>query len=374
VPPRETRDLRELLRYRQNLVKQRSALQNRVHSLLAEDGYTSPFTDLFGREGRRWLADVALREQQRFQHRFNLLCTLHPAVCTLPTVKLTIRAPATSANLGPGFDCMGLAVDIWGTATVESGRSDGSTDHGVTRLIWQGIQAAFRDVASSPQVSITWDNGIPIARGLGASAALRVAGLLAGNALLDGIHSTERLLELGTGLEGFPDNMSPCLFGGFQVNVRRADGSVIHLKSKLPEDLQVIVFVPDFEMPTHESRRKLPKELSREDSIFNTSRVGLLISALSIGRYDFLDEATQDRIHQPARSEIFPGLNPIMEAARSGGAAAAYLSGGGSTVAAFTNDNAERIARLMTQASIAAGFSGRSIITEPTDIGAYLVE
>lgn len=287
-------------------------------------------------------------------------------------MKLTVRAPATSANLGPGFDCLGLAVDIWGTATVETGRDDGSTERGVTRLIWQGIGAAFEEVGSPPQVSITWDNGIPIARGLGASAALRAAGLIAGNALLDNVHSQETLLALGTKLEGFPDNMSPCLLGGFQVNVRRPAGEVIHMQAPLPQDLEVVVFVPDFEMPTQESRRRLPRELSREDAIFNASRVGLLVAALNAGRYDLLGDATQDRIHQPVRGEIFPGLEPIMAAARQAGAAASYLSGGGSTVAAFTNENAERVARLMTQAAIAAGFSGRSIITKPTTQGAYI--
>jgi homoserine kinase len=288
-------------------------------------------------------------------------------------MKLTVRAPGTSANLGPGFDCLGLAVDVWGTATVETGRDDGSTEKGVTRLIWQGIQAAFEAVGSPPQVSITWDNGIPIARGLGASAALRAAGLLAGNALLDGVHNVESLLSLGTRLEGFPDNMSPCLLGGFQVNVRRPDGGVLHLQAPLPDDLEVVVFVPDFEMPTQESRRKLPKELSREDTVFNASRVGLLVAALGAGRYDLLDDATQDRIHQPARGQIFPGLGPIMAAAKDGGAAASYLSGGGSTVAAFTNQSPERVARLMTQAAIAAGFSGRSIITKATTQGAHIV-
>ena len=288
-------------------------------------------------------------------------------------MKLTVRAPATSANLGPGFDCLGLAVDIWGTATVDTGRSDGSTERGVTRLIWQGIQAAFAGVGSPPQVSLAWDNGIPIARGLGASAALRAAGLLAGNALLDNVHDLEALLALGTRLEGFPDNMAPCLLGGFQVNVRPTDGAVLHLTAPLPEDLVVVVFVPDFEMPTQESRRKLPKQLSREDAVFNASRVGLLVAALNAGRYDLLDEATQDRIHQPARGQIFPGLGPIMTAAKDAGAAASYLSGGGSTVAAFTNQNPERVARLMTQAAIAAGFSGRSTITKPTMQGAYIV-
>jgi homoserine kinase len=128
-------------------------------------------------------------------------------------------------------------------------------------------------------------------------------------------------------------------------------------------------------MPTQESRRKLPRQLSREDTVFNVSRVALLVAALGAGRYDLLDEATQDRIHQPVRSEIFKGLVPIMGAAKQAGAAASYLSGGGSTVAAFVqgDTSTERVARLMTQAAIAAGFSGRSLITKPTHRGAHLV-
>jgi len=287
-------------------------------------------------------------------------------------VKLTLRVPATSANLGPGFDCLGIALDIWATVTVETGSSDGS-ERGVGRLVWQGIEAAFENISRPPKVRIVWDEAIPLARGLGASAALRAAGLLAGNALLDNLHGPEALLAMGTRLEGFPDNISPCLLGGFQINVRRADGSVLHLESPLPSDLQVVVFVPDFEMPTQESRRKLPRQLSREDAVFNASRVALLVAALAAGRYDLLHEATQDRIHQPARARIFKGLEPMMAAARDGGAAAAYLSGGGSTVAAFVREDAERVARLMTQAAIAHGFSGRSMITRPALRGAHVV-
>jgi homoserine kinase len=295
------------------------------------------------------------------------------ASATLVAVKVTVRAPATSANLGPGFDCLGLALDIWATVTVETGMPDRVPQHGPTRLVWQGIQAAFEEVGSPPELRLDWDGAIPLARGLGASAALRAAGLLAGNALLDGLHDVEKLLALGTRLEGFPDNMSPCLLGGFQVNVRDSNGAVLHVRAPLPPDLQVVVFVPDFEMPTQESRRKLPRELSREDAVFNVGRAALLVTALGAGRYDVLHEATQDRIHQPARSQIFGGLIPIMSAARDAGAAAAYLSGGGSTVAAFTSDNAERIARLMTQTAVSHGYSGRSIITAPAVKGAHLL-
>ena len=258
---------------------------------------------------------------------------------------------------------------------METGKANTGPEHGLQRLVWQGVQAAFESVGAPPEVRIEADGGIPIARGLGASAALRAAGLLAGNALLDNLHDPESLLALGTRLEGHPDNMSPCLLGGFQVNARDAEGRVLHLSAPLPGDLQVVVFVPDFEMPTQESRRKLPKQLSREDTVFNVSRVALLVAALGAGRYDLLDEATQDRIHQPVRSEIFKGLVPIMTAAKEGGAAASYLSGGGSTVAAFVegSGDTERVARLMTQAAIAGGFSGRSMITRPTTQGAHLV-
>ncbi|HEU0073166.1 MAG TPA: homoserine kinase [Dehalococcoidia bacterium] len=289
-------------------------------------------------------------------------------------MKVTVRAPATTANLGPGFDCLGMALDIWTAVTVETGKPNGAPEHGLSRLVWQGVQAAFESVGSPPEVKIEADGGIPIARGLGASAALRAAGLLAGNALLDNVHDADALLAMGTRLEGHPDNMSPCLLGGFQVNARDASGAVLHQQASLPEDLEVVVFVPDFEMPTQESRRKLPRQLSREDAVFNVSRAALLVAALAAGNYGVLDEATQDRIHQPVRSEIFTGLIPIMTAAKEGGAAAAYLSGGGSTVAAFVRgDVSERVARLMTQAAISKGFSGRSIVTKPTPRGAHVV-
>lgn len=290
-------------------------------------------------------------------------------------MKVTVRAPATTANLGPGFDSLGLALDIWTAVTVETGKPNGAPEHGLSRLVWQGVEAAFESVGAPPQVKIEADGGIPIARGLGASAALRAAGLLAGNALLDNIHDTEALLAMGTRLEGHPDNMSPCLLGGFQVNARDANGTVLHQQASLPDDLQVVVFVPDFEMPTQESRRKLPRQLSREDTVFNVSRAALLVAALAAGNYDVLDEATQDRIHQPVRSEIFTGLVPIMAAAKEGGASAAYLSGGGSTVAAFVQggDATERVGRLMMQVAISKGFSGRSIVTKPTAQGAHLV-
>jgi homoserine kinase len=291
-------------------------------------------------------------------------------------VRLTIRTPATSANLGPGFDCLGIALDVWAEVRVETVRS-ASRAEGAARLVEQGINAAFEGVGLAPPLSIAWDNAIPLARGLGGSASLRAAGLLAGNALLDNLHDAETLLVLGTRLEGFPDNMSPTLFGGLQVSLKVSDRQALHVGAPVPEDLCVVVFVPDFEMPTQEGRRRIARTpFTREDAVANFGRIALLVAAMGAGRYDLLDEATQDRYHQPVRSEIFPGLKPIMAAAKEAGAAASYLSGGGSTVAAFVRgrDGTERVARLMAQAAIANGFSGRSIITAPSKRGAYVAE
>ncbi|HEY7268335.1 MAG TPA: homoserine kinase [Dehalococcoidia bacterium] len=286
-------------------------------------------------------------------------------------MRVTVRVPATSANLGPGFDCLGLAVDIWSEVTVSTADGRGAPEPPGGRLVRQGVQAAFGS-KRPPRIDVTWDGAIPLARGLGASAALRAAGLLAGSAFQDGAVDVERLFEMGTELEGFPDNISPCLFGGLQVGVKAASG-LIHIGFPLPASLKMVVFVPDFEMPTQESRRRLPHSLSREDAIFNASRVALLLAALESERFDLLDEATQDRLHQPVRGQIFPGLGPIMAAAKGAGAVASYLSGGGSTVAAFVVGEGEAVAAAMERAAREHGYAGRSIVTAPTADGAHLV-
>jgi homoserine kinase len=167
--------------------------------------------------------------------------------------------------------------------------------------------------------------------------------------------------------------MAPALFGGLQVTVREGE-AWRHLAVPLPAGLKVVLFVPDFEMPTQESRRRLPQRLPREDAVFNVSRAALLVAALALGRWELLDAATQDRLHQPTRAELFPALYDIFDAAKEAGAHAAYLSGGGSTVAALATEGEDRIARLMQQAAIARGYSGRSMITEPSEEGTRVLE
>ncbi len=247
-------------------------------------------------------------------------------------------------------------------------------------MIAAAARTAYRE-AGQPEpaeLRIVWEDSdpkrpIPIARGLGASAAARAAGIVAANALMDRPLSDDQLLNVGAELEGHADNIAPALFGGLQIIIRDA-GDWRRLAVPLAKDLKIVLFIPDLEMPTRESRARLPQQLRREDAIFNVGRAAMLVAALEQGRWDLLDASTQDRLHQSARSEQFPALYDIIDAAKDAGAHGAYLSGAGSTIAAFATDDVERIARLMQQAAIARGYSGRTMITAPSPEGTLVLE
>jgi homoserine kinase len=284
---------------------------------------------------------------------------------------VTVRVPATSANLGSGFDCLGLALAITADVTISLQPIEAAGAH---PMIVGAARAAYDGAGNSApsELFISIQGGLPVARGLGASAAFRAAGLLAANALMGESLSSDSLLAIGASLEGHADNIAPALFGGLQIVVR--DGDAWHrLTVPLPDGLKVVLLVPDFEMATNQSRKKLPQHLAREDAVFNVGRAALLVAALSQGRWDLLDVATQDKLHQPARAEIFPALPDICAAAKDAGAHAAYLSGSGSTIAALATQHEERIARLMQQAAVARGYSARTIITTPSADGARVV-
>ncbi len=287
---------------------------------------------------------------------------------------VTVRVPATSANLGSGFDCLGLALQLSAQVTL-SIDTPGEPSQSIEAMITAAARAAYR-AAGRPEpkeLSASWDRGLPVARGLGASAAARAAGIVGANALMGAPLSDDDLLALGAALEGHADNIAPALFGGLEVVVR--DGAAWrHLAVPLAPGLKVVLLIPDLEMPTQQSRKKLPSRLSRDDAVFNVGRAALLVAALAQGRWELLDAATQDRLHQPARAQIFPALFDIFDAAKEGGAHAAYLSGSGSTIAALATADEERVARLMQQAAIARGYSARTVVTEPSAEGARVLE
>jgi homoserine kinase len=285
-----------------------------------------------------------------------------------------VRVPATSANLGSGFDSLGLALALTQEITVALA-PQAETSDGLIRMALDAARAAYRLARVEAPAEIAASTGagrIPIARGLGASAAARAAGIVAADALMGGRLTADQMLTLGANLEGHGDNMAPALFGGLRVVVR--DGDVYRqVRAALAPGLRVVLFVPSFDMPTNESRKLLPQTLSKADAVHNIGRAAMLVAALGGGEWDLLDVATQDVLHQPARTHIFKAMPEIFAAAKAAGAHCAYLSGGGSTIAAWATSGAEAIAAAMQEAGAKGGYAGRTIITEPSDDGATVV-
>jgi homoserine kinase len=293
----------------------------------------------------------------------------------MPPTSVTIRVPATSANLGPGFDTLGLALDIHGDVTVTwSDRPARFPENRGEQLALGAAQAVYQ-YAGKPRPSglrVGIQSGLPVGRGLGASAVLRVGAVMGANILLGEPLDQDLVLRIATELEGHADNAAPALLGGFQVVVWTGD-RVVHVGVPVPETLRCVVFVPELEMPTGASRKLLPTELERRDAVHNIGRSALLVAALATARLDALDVATQDVLHQPARSALFPAMYDIFRAAREAGALAAYLSGGGSSLMALTTDNETAIGEAMAACARDAGVKGQVIQTRPSPVGATVV-
>jgi homoserine kinase len=227
-------------------------------------------------------------------------------------------------------------------------------------------------VASPKGLSFEWHGGFPLARGLGASAAVRAAALLGANVLAGNPLTIEDLLPIGAALEDHADNITPALLGGLQVAVQES-GRVLHVAVPVPAGVKVVLMVPDMAMPTNESRSLLATEVSREDAVHNIGHASLFVAALASQQFDLLAIACDDRLHQPARSRLLPAMAPVIAAALSAGALCSYLSGGGSTIAAWTLQNESAIARAMLRAAEAAGCPGETIITRPSAKGAQIL-
>jgi homoserine kinase len=266
-----------------------------------------------------------------------------------------------------------MALDLWATVTLAKGAPEG--EQPLAGMAYNAARALFAaaELETPAGYAATYDGSIPIARGLGASAVARAGGVLAANVLAGNPFDREHLLMLAADLEGHADNVAPALFGGLQVVVR--DGQrLARAAVPLPQGLQAVLLVPELRMATQKSRKLLPQTLSRADAVRNASRTALLVAALGQGRFDLLDEATKDRLHQPARAKLFPAMYSIFDAARSAGAYCAYLSGGGSTICALCTGDGQAIADAMLEVARDRGLEAETLITAPTQRGAEIVE
>lgn len=285
---------------------------------------------------------------------------------------VTVRVPATSANLGPGFDALGVALDWAGEITLSEVAAPVAPAGSMERLALMAATALFEQAGEPmPPLAAEYRGDMPIGRGLGMSAAAFAGGLVAANALLGRV-GIEDLIPLAWQLEGHGDNIVPTLLGGLCVVAEDDDGPV-WCRIAPPDDLRLALFVPEFDMPTHESRERLPVSLTRGQAVHNIARSALVVAAITQRRYDLLGTATQDILHQPARATLFPAMLPALEAARKAGAHGAYLSGGGSTLAAFVTDHAESVAGAMREAAAAHGIDGVTRVVSLSPRGAEVV-
>jgi len=306
-------------------------------------------------------------------------------------ISVAVLTPATSANLGPGFDTLGLALQLYNRFDVEIIEGDPSTPRievqgvlgdklstGPDNLFFQAFALLFqRKQADLPAVKIRMTIAIPPGCGLGSSATAVVGGLVAANELLRikglGVPK-EDLLALAVESEAgnHPDNVAPALLGGL-VATTTVDSEIRAVKTRFPGALKAIIFTPSFPMDTVTGRKLLPAEYSRDDVTFNTGRVALFLTALQTGRYELIGEAMQDRLHQPYRQALFPAMPEIIEAALDAGAYGASLSGGGSSLIALASSNFQAILRAMRETARSAGVDGTGKILHADQVGARVI-
>ena len=295
--------------------------------------------------------------------------------------QLTVKVPSTTANMGPGFDCLGMALDIWNHVDVEvgstgievSGEGSDTLPGDESNLVYQGFRAAVDEAEHSiPEVRLVCRNEIPLGRGLGSSSAALIAGLVAGNEVCGRTLDQTTLLGLAAGIEGHPDNVAPALLGGCQIGVWH-EGRLVTSSVPVPDGLSAVIFIPEAEMLTESARGLLEPRVDREDAVYNIGRAAMLVRALSTGDLSTLAIATEDRLHQPARQSIFPAMKNIFRAAMSAGALGVFLSGAGSSVLALAQDKEFTIGYEMADAASRSGVDGTIRVTTPTNQGAVVV-
>jgi homoserine kinase len=302
-------------------------------------------------------------------------------------MKIRVSVPASAGNTGSAFDSLGIAYGLTNEVILDT-ESDGPLvvegegadllRKGEPNLVQQAMDRFSQATGKMlPPFRLTLVNRIPFGRGLGSSAAAIVGGLVAADALVDTGLSRLKLLQLALPMEGHPDNVAPALYGGAVLTVLeegRVDGPLTVVPFVVPAEWRAVLYVPDLIIPTKQARAILPKEVPRADAVFNHSRVGLLVAALTQHRSDFLRIAMQDRLHQPYRAKLFPEMDELVKSGIDGGAWGACLSGAGSAILALAaRGKADGVAAALTRRAQALNVPGRALILEIPSAGAKVL-
>lgn len=268
-------------------------------------------------------------------------------------MKIKVRVPATSANMGPGFDSMGVALNLYNHVTVEDMGTglvidipDDITSKFLAKdernLVYVSMKVVFDKVAYHPRgLHIVLENNIMVTRGLGSSSAGIISGLVAANEMTGRQLSKDDLLSMAAEIEGHADNVTPALLGGFTINVKQ-DNSIKYVKTDVKDDLRFAAFVPDFFLQTKKARSVLPRSVSMKDAVYNTGRSALLAASIISGKYDNIRAAVGDKLHQRYRKRLIPGMDDIFKYSYQNNALGVYLSGAGPTIVSIIHgDNRE---------------------------------
>ncbi len=299
---------------------------------------------------------------------------------------VTVQTPATTANLGPGFDCLGLALDLWNKATFSlegtgihikvRGEGSGLLPLDERNLVLRSALRLYQAAgAPLPEgLSILCENHIPMGSGLGSSAAAIITGLVGANALLGSPVGRDEILRLAVAIEGHPDNVASALSGGLTLVATIGEGVIARRLPVAP--LLVVLAVPAIHLPTSVSRAALPRQVPLSDAVFNISRNAFVIEALRTGDLTLLGKVMDDRLHQPYRLKLIPGGEEAFTAARRAGAAAVALSGAGPSVIAFApaedgTSAAQKIGEAMVCAFVKAGVQARSMVLKLSEQGCF---
>ncbi|HEY9725597.1 MAG TPA: homoserine kinase [Chroococcales cyanobacterium] len=308
---------------------------------------------------------------------------------------VTVTVPATTANLGPGFDCIGAALTLYNqfkftrldlsssgqeketevvriaVTGAEADRVDTSADN----LVYKAFSTFYQHLSQTPPpVQIEIELGVPLARGLGSSATAIVGGLVGANELAGKPLDTEAVMKLAIAMEGHPDNVVPALVGGCRLAATGEDVLKAWEICEIPwhSEIVPVVVIPDFELSTQQARSVLPAQISRADAIFNIAHLGLLVRGLEMGRGDWLQTALQDKLHQPYRQALIPGYDAVRSAALATGAYGMAISGAGPTLIALVNTaSATTVAAAMVDAWKAQGTSAQEHVLKIDGQGAH---
>lgn len=272
-----------------------------------------------------------------------------------------IAVPATTANLGPGYDCLGAALTLFNKFEIAlsdefritaSGAAADKIAKNKTNLVYQSLEQFYERIGKpKPVISLHVDLQIPLARGLGSSATAIVAGIVGGNLLAGSPLSQPELLQLAIDMEGHPDNVTPAMVGGCQLIASAKCGGWEFCALPWHKDIAIALAIPDFELSTAKARQVVPKEVALKDAIFNASHLALLVQALTSGNSAWLQSALQDKLHQPYRQSLIPGMEAVQAAAIAAGAHGVVISGAGPTLLALGSaGQIEAIAESMVKA------------------------